>query len=195
MSSPVPAERVRNIGIIAHIDAGKTTVTERVLFHTGDHVQNRRRPRRHCRHGLDGAGARARHHDHRRRHHSDVEGLPGQHRRHARPRRLHGRSRAKPPRSRRRRCCIRRRRRCQSQSETVWRQADRYHIPRICFINKMDRVGADFWSAVHMIRERLNARPVVVQMPIGAGGPASPASSTWSRCERSTSLRATLPPR
>jgi elongation factor G len=55
----------------------------------------------------------------------------------------------------------------QSQSETVWRQADRYHIPRVCFINKMDRVGADFWAALTSIRERLNARPIAVQMPIG----------------------------
>jgi elongation factor G len=55
----------------------------------------------------------------------------------------------------------------QSQSETVWRQADRYHIPRICFINKMDRVGADFWNAIKSIRERLNARPVAVQIPMG----------------------------
>ncbi|MEE8369558.1 MAG: elongation factor G, partial [Dehalococcoidia bacterium] len=56
----------------------------------------------------------------------------------------------------------------QSQSETVWRQADRYHIPRICFVNKMDRVGADFWNTVEMIRERLNARPLPVQIPLGA---------------------------
>jgi elongation factor G len=53
------------------------------------------------------------------------------------------------------------------QSETVWRQADRYGVPRICFINKMDRLGADFWRAVEMIRERLNANPVAVQIPIG----------------------------
>src|SRR5438552_2102074 len=56
----------------------------------------------------------------------------------------------------------------QPQSETVWRQADRYSVPRICFINKMDRVGADFSAAVESIRERLGARPVPVQLPIGA---------------------------
>jgi len=56
----------------------------------------------------------------------------------------------------------------QSQSETVWRQADRYRVPRICFVNKMDRMGADFWRTVEMIRERLGARPVAVQIPIGA---------------------------
>ena len=56
----------------------------------------------------------------------------------------------------------------EAQSETVWRQADRYGVPRICFINKMDRVGADFSAAVESIRERLGARPVPVQLPIGA---------------------------
>jgi elongation factor G len=53
------------------------------------------------------------------------------------------------------------------QSETVWRQADRYHVPRICFVNKMDRVGADFWHTIEMIRDRLAAKPVAVQIPIG----------------------------
>jgi elongation factor G len=53
------------------------------------------------------------------------------------------------------------------QSETVWRQADRYHVPRICFVNKMDRIGADFWHTMKMIREQLAARPVAVQVPIG----------------------------
>src|SRR6266513_3092211 len=53
------------------------------------------------------------------------------------------------------------------QTETVWRQADRYHVPRICFVNKMDRTGADFDQAVHMIEERLHANPLVVQLPWG----------------------------
>jgi elongation factor G len=56
----------------------------------------------------------------------------------------------------------------EAQSETVWRQADRYKVPRMCFINKMDRVGADFEAAVHSIVERLGARPVPIQMPVGA---------------------------
>ncbi|MBC7317080.1 MAG: GTP-binding protein, partial [Chloroflexi bacterium] len=56
----------------------------------------------------------------------------------------------------------------QPQSETVWRQADRFHVPRICFINKMDRAGADFWRCIGMIRERLEAVPVAIQVPIGA---------------------------
>ena len=54
------------------------------------------------------------------------------------------------------------------QSETVWRQADKYHVPRICFVNKMDRTGADFWRTVEMIRDRLGAEPVPIQIPIGA---------------------------
>src|SRR5450432_388645 len=55
----------------------------------------------------------------------------------------------------------------QPQSETVWRQADKYHVPRIAFINKMDRVGADFPRAVKQIRERLNANPIILQLPLG----------------------------
>src|SRR5207253_9971567 len=56
----------------------------------------------------------------------------------------------------------------QPQSETVWRQADKYHVPRICFINKMDRVGADFFRSVDTIVDRLRARPVPIQIPVGA---------------------------
>ena len=56
----------------------------------------------------------------------------------------------------------------QPQSETVWRQADRYHVPRICYVNKMDRQGADFYSVVNQIREKLHAVPVVLSLPIGA---------------------------
>ena len=54
------------------------------------------------------------------------------------------------------------------QSETVWRQANRYGVPRICFVNKMDRTGADFWRTIKMIRDRLGANPVAVQIPIGS---------------------------
>ena len=56
----------------------------------------------------------------------------------------------------------------QPQSETVWRQADKYRVPRVCFINKMDRIGADFYRAVDTIVDRLQARPVPIQLPIGA---------------------------
>src|SRR5512137_457461 len=54
----------------------------------------------------------------------------------------------------------------EAQSETVWRQADRYKVPRICFINKMDRIGADFHRTIGMIKQRLKANPVAVQLPI-----------------------------
>jgi len=54
------------------------------------------------------------------------------------------------------------------QSETVWRQADRYRVPRICFANKMDRVGADYWQTIQAIARRLGAHPVAIQVPIGA---------------------------
>src|SRR5512147_179191 len=54
------------------------------------------------------------------------------------------------------------------QSETVWRQADKYRVPRICFINKMDRTGANFWRTVEMIKDRLGSKPLVTQIPIGA---------------------------
>ena len=66
------------------------------------------------------------------------------------------------------------------QSETVWRQADRYGVPRFCFINKLDRTGADFWRGVDSIKDRLGANAVPVQIPIGQED-RSRASSTWSR--------------
>ena len=53
------------------------------------------------------------------------------------------------------------------QSETVWRQADKYKVPRICFVNKLDRTGADFFRCVDMIKDRLGAKPLVIQVPIG----------------------------
>src|SRR5262245_41039286 len=56
------------------------------------------------------------------------------------------------------------------QSETVWRQADKYRVPRVCFVNKMDRMGADFWQCIQMIVERLGAAPVPIQIPIGSEG-------------------------
>ena len=56
----------------------------------------------------------------------------------------------------------------QPQSEAVWRQADKYRVPRICFINKMDRVGADFYHSVETIVDRLSCRPVPIQIPVGA---------------------------
>jgi elongation factor G len=57
------------------------------------------------------------------------------------------------------------------QTETVWRQANKYNVPRMCFVNKMDRIGADFYRTVDMVRDRLQANPLVIQLPVGAGGP------------------------
>jgi elongation factor G len=162
-----PLERVRNIGIMAHIDAGKTTTTERILFYTGitykmgevDEgtavmdwmVQEQER-------GITITSAATTCHwnDHR----INIIDTPG-----------HVDFTAEVERSLRVLdgaiiilCgvgCV------EPQTETVWRQADRYRVPRIVYINKMDRVGADPETAVQHIRERLNARPLVIQIPLG----------------------------
>ena len=67
------------------------------------------------------------------------------------------------------------------QSETVWRQADKYGVPRICFINKMDKLGANFYYSVDTIKEKLGATPIVMQLPI-VPRTTSLALSTWLRC-------------
>jgi len=167
-SSIVPKERVRNIGIIAHIDAGKTTVTERILYHTGitykigevdsgTAVMDWMAQERERGITITAAATTTTWKDHQ----VNIVDTPG-----------HVDFTVEVERSLRvldggvvvfdAVAGV------QSQSETVWRQADRYHIPRIGFINKMDRVGADFWNAIEMIRERLNARPLPVQIPMGA---------------------------
>ncbi len=162
-----PIERVRNIGIMAHIDAGKTTTTERILFYTGITykmgevddgtavmdwmVQEQER-------GITITSAATTCHwkDHR----IDIIDTPG-----------HVDFTAEVERSLRVLdgaiiilCgvgCV------EPQTETVWRQADRYRVPRIVYINKMDRVGADAETAVQHVRARLNARPLVIQIPLG----------------------------
>ncbi len=167
MSSVVPIEKVRNIGIIAHIDAGKTTVTERILFYTGitykigevdagTAVMDWMAQERERGITITAAATTTSWRDYQ----INIVDTPG-----------HVDFTVEVERSLRvldggvvvfdAVAGV------QSQSETVWRQADRYHIPRIGFINKMDRVGADFWNAVGMIRERLNARPLPVQIPMG----------------------------
>src|SRR5713101_2116234 len=167
MSNSVPNERVRNIGIIAHIDAGKTTVTERILYYTGitykigevdagTAVMDWMAQERERGITITAAATTTSWKDYT----INIVDTPG-----------HVDFTVEVERSLRvldggvvvfdAVAGV------QSQSETVWRQADRYHIPRICFVNKMDRVGADFWHCVDTIRERLAARPLPVQMPMG----------------------------
>jgi elongation factor G len=163
----VPLAKTRNIGIIAHIDAGKTTVTERVLFYTkkiykigevheGAATMDWMPQEQERGITITAAATTCAWNDHR----INIIDTPG----HVdftveveRSLRVldgavvvfDGVAGVEP------------------QSETVWRQADRYSVPRICFINKLDRTGADFWRCVDMIRDRLGARPVPIQLPIG----------------------------
>ncbi|MGZ4839040.1 MAG: elongation factor G, partial [Terriglobales bacterium] len=168
MARQVPLDRCRNIGIMAHIDAGKTTTTERVLFYTGrthrigevhegtatmdwmEQEQERGIT-------ITSAATTCTWRDER----INIIDTPGHVDFTAEVERslrvldgavavfdaVHG---------------------VEPQSETVWRQADKYGVPRICFINKMDKTGADFEHAIETIRKRLNARPVATQLPIGS---------------------------
>ncbi len=161
-------DEIRNIGFIAHIDAGKTTVTERVLFLSGlthklgsvdegTAVMDWMDQERERGITITAAAATTSWKDHR----INVIDTPG-----------HVDFTAEVERSLRvldggvvvfdAVAGV------QPQSETVWRQADKYRVPRICFINKMDRVGANFQRAIDMIRHRLKANPVPIQMPIGS---------------------------
>ncbi|WP_052890672.1 elongation factor G [Thermogemmatispora carboxidivorans] len=168
MSREYSLERTRNIGIIAHIDAGKTTTTERILFYTkkihrmGEvhegaatmdwMVQEQERGIT-----ITAAATTCFWLDHR----INIIDTPG-----------HVDFTAEVERSLRvldggivifdAVAGV------EPQSETVWRQANKYNVPRICFVNKMDRVGADFWRTVQMIRDRLGANPLPIQLPIGA---------------------------
>ncbi len=167
MNSSVPDDRVRNIGIIAHIDAGKTTVTERILYYTGitykigevdsgTAVMDWMAQERERGITITAAATTTSWKDYS----INIVDTPG-----------HVDFTVEVERSLRvldggvvvfdAVAGV------QSQSETVWRQADRYHIPRIGFINKIDRVGADFWNAIQMIRDRLVARPLPIQIPMG----------------------------
>ena len=168
MARKVPLERTRNIGIMAHIDAGKTTTTERILYYTGitykigevhegtatmdwmEQEQERGIT-------ITSAATTCFWRDHR----INIIDTPG-----------HVDFTVEVERSLRVLdgavavfCSVGG---VEPQSETVWRQADKYRVPRIAFINKMDRVGADFFRGVRMIRERLRANAVPVQLPIGA---------------------------
>ncbi len=163
----VPIEKVRNIGIIAHIDAGKTTTTERVLFYTGRSykigdidegttqmdwmAQERER-------GITIVSAATT--TFWREYRVNIIDTPG-----------HVDFTAEVERSLRVLdggiIVFDAEEGVQSQSETVWRQADRYHVPRLAFINKMDKLGADFEKTVSMIEDRLEAKTAVITYPIG----------------------------
>ncbi|MCL0043538.1 elongation factor G [Peptococcaceae bacterium] len=168
MGRQVPLERTRNIGIMAHIDAGKTTTTERILFYTGRvhkigevhdgaatmdwMVQEQERGIT-----ITSAATTCMWRDHR----INIIDTPG-----------HVDFTVEVERSLRVLdgavavfCSVGG---VEPQSETVWRQADKYRVPRIAYVNKMDRTGADFFNVVNMMKERLGANPVPIQLPIGA---------------------------
>jgi elongation factor G len=168
VSRSFPLDRIRNIGIIAHIDAGKTTVTERILFYTGrtykmgdvdagttvmDWMEQERQR------GITITSAATTCHwkDYR----VNIIDTPG-----------HVDFTAEVERSLRVLdggvVVFDAVSGVEAQSETVWRQANRYGVPRICFINKMDRMGANFERCLTMIEERLNAKPLPVQLPLGS---------------------------
>lgn len=168
MSRQVSLDRLRNIGIMAHIDAGKTTTTERILFYTGrthklgeTHegaatmdfmVQEQERGIT-----IQSAATTCSWKDHR----INIIDTPG-----------HVDFTVEVERSLRvldgavAVFCAKGG--VEPQSETVWRQADKYGVPRMAYVNKMDTIGADFFRVVQMMKERLGARPVPIQLPIGA---------------------------
>ncbi len=168
MARQVALNKYRNIGIMAHIDAGKTTTTERILFYTGvshkigevhDGAATMDWMEQEQERGITitSAATTCYWKDHR----INVIDTPG-----------HVDFTVEVERSLRVLdgavavfCSVGG---VEPQSETVWRQADKYHVPRIAFVNKMDRLGADFRRGVEMMRDRLGANPVPLQLPIGA---------------------------
>ncbi|MGA2118647.1 MAG: elongation factor G [Bryobacteraceae bacterium] len=168
MARKIPLERMRNIGIAAHIDAGKTTTTERILYYTGrshkigevhegtatmDWMEQEQER------GITITSAATT--CYWRDMQINIIDTPG-----------HVDFTAEVERSLRvldgAVAVFDAVAGVQPQSETVWRQADKYKVPRLCFINKMDRVGADYFRSVETIVERLKARPVPIQIPVGA---------------------------
>src|ERR1700712_2587883 len=168
MARTTPLERMRNIGIAAHIDAGKTTTTERILFYTGKShkigevhegtaVMDWMEQEQERGITITSAATTCQWQDCT----INIIDTPG-----------HVDFTAEVERSLRvldgavagfdAVAGV------QPQSETVWRQGDKYHVPRICFINKMDRVGADFYRSVQTIVDRLQCKPVPIQIPVGA---------------------------
>jgi len=168
MPRTIALEKMRNIGIMAHIDAGKTTTTERILYYTGRNykigevhegtatmdymVQEQERGIT-----ITSAATTCSWNDYQ----INIIDTPG-----------HVDFTAEVERSLRvldgAVAVFDAVAGVQPQSETVWRQADKYSVPRVCFINKMDRIGADFFHAVDTIVEKLQARPVPIQIPVGA---------------------------
>ncbi|MEQ8708826.1 MAG: elongation factor G [Rhodospirillales bacterium] len=168
MSAQTPLEKYRNIGIMAHIDAGKTTTTERVLFYTGksykigevhDGAATMDWMEQEQERGITitSAATTAFWKDHR----INIIDTPG-----------HVDFTIEVERSLRvldgAVAVFDAVAGVEPQSETVWRQADKYGVPRMCFVNKMDRTGADFFRCVRMIEGRLGAVPMVIQLPIGS---------------------------
>lgn len=175
MARTTPIDRYRNIGIMAHIDAGKTTTTERVLFYTGishkigevhngaaimdwmEQEQERGITITSAATTCFWAGMDQQFEQHR----VNIIDTPG-----------HVDFTIEVERSLRVLdgaiavfCAVGG---VEPQSETVWRQADKYHVPRLAFVNKMDRQGADFLRVIQQIKKRLGAKPVVMQLPVGS---------------------------
>ncbi len=174
----IPIQRVRNIGIIAHIDAGKTTTTERILFYTGKTYKigdidegstqmdwmDQERER-----GITIQSAATTcfwppaddDKDDSQVHRINIIDTPG-----------HVDFTAEVERSLRVLdggvVVFDAEEGVQSQSETVWRQADKYNVPRLCFVNKMDKIGANFLNTIEEIKDKLGARPAIMALPIGA---------------------------
>ena len=168
MPRTTPLNRYRNIGIMAHIDAGKTTTTERILYYTGrsykigevhDGTATMDWMEQEQERGITitSAATTCYWRDHR----VNIIDTPG-----------HVDFTIEVERSLRvldgAVAVFDSVAGVEPQSETVWRQADKYHVPRICFVNKMDRIGADFYRCVSMIVDRLGAKPLVLQLPIGS---------------------------
>jgi len=168
MARTTPLERYRNIGIMAHIDAGKTTTTERILYYTGKSYKigevhegtatmdwmEQEQERGIT---ITSAATTCFWNDHR----INIIDTPG-----------HVDFTIEVERSLRvldgAVTVFDSVAGVEPQSETVWRQADKYGVPRICFVNKMDRIGADFYRCVDMIVDRLGAKPLVIHLPIGS---------------------------
>jgi elongation factor G len=169
MSKRVEINKVRNIGIMAHIDAGKTTTTERILYYTGklhrmgevhDGAATMDWMEQEKERGITITSAATT--TFWREHQINIIDTPG-----------HVDFTVEVERSLRVLdgaialfCAVGG---VEPQSETVWRQADKYSVPRIAFVNKMDRIGADFFNAVQMMREKLGAHAVPINLPVGEG--------------------------